>query len=127
MRLKGEDVADGLREWIKGELKEAPRQAYDLGKFFFSVSAGTIGAITALEKLNAASRMDTPMVTSMALLFVSILLALNLAMPRTSTVGGETDLLLEYEKIVTRAVRRSWLWFASWCLGTLAGAWAVRA
>lgn len=49
LRLKGEDVHDGLREWVKSDLKESPRQGYDLGKFFFSVSVGTIGALAAID------------------------------------------------------------------------------
>jgi hypothetical protein len=35
MNLRGQDVEDGLRELIKAELKEGPKQAYDLGKPFF--------------------------------------------------------------------------------------------
>ena len=49
MKLRGEDVVDGLREWIKAELKEGPKQGYDLGKFFFSVSAGTVAALVGIE------------------------------------------------------------------------------
>lgn len=127
MKLRGEDVSDGLREWVKSDIKEGPRQAYDLGKFFFTVSVGTIGALAAIEKLNVTSRMDSPMVGAFVALFLSILVAINLARPKKRRLAGDTDLLTEYEKQIDVVLRQVWAWFVLWLLGTLIGGYAVRA
>lgn len=126
MRLKGEDVADGLRDWVKSELKEGPRQGYHLGKFFFSVSAGTIGALIGIEKLNQTPQMDNLMLWALGLLFISILVALLLALPKKYSVGGKTDLLKEYQKQIDTAVKYVWIWFSLWILGTIIGGFAIR-
>ena len=60
MKLEGETVNEGLKSWIISELKTAPSREYDLGKFFFTVSTGTIGAIVAIERLNQNSKVDLP-------------------------------------------------------------------
>ncbi|HEY3138802.1 MAG TPA: hypothetical protein VGL29_22455 [Blastocatellia bacterium] len=126
MKIRGEDVSEGLREWAKSELKEGPKQGYDLGKFFFSVSAATIGAIAAIEKLNSTAKLDRPMVVGLSLLFVSILVSIHLVLPRKHALGGETDLLMEYNRQINRVIRCVWLWFILWLAGTLAGGYALR-
>ncbi len=119
LRLEGEDVRTGLRDWVKGDLKESPKLGYDLGKFFFTVSVGTIGTLTAIEKSK------THLIFSFVFLFFSIIVALLMALPRRSSISGEADLLQEYEKCVDRIVHRSWIWFALWFFGAVAGVWAI--
>jgi hypothetical protein len=126
LRLKGEDVHDGLREWVKSDLKESPRQGYDLGKFFFSVSVGTIGALAAIDKLNQTTRIDAPLLISLGILFASIIVSLILALPRRNSVGGDSDLHAEYRKCISRIIRWSWFWFVLWLGGAILGIWAVR-
>jgi len=126
MRIRGEDVLEGLRDWVKSDLKESPKLGYDLGKFFFSVSVGTIGTLAALEKLRPSSGMSGILAFSFAVLFLSIVLALLMAIPRKSAIGGDTDLYIEYMKSVDRIVFRSWVWFSLWLIGTGLGAWAIR-
>jgi len=122
--LRGQDVVEGLREWMKAELKEGPRQAYDLGKFFFTVSIGTVGAIATIEKLNGEPAMDSAMLTSLLFLTVSGVLALFLALPRVQRVGGDTDLQEKYiaQIRLIRAVAIAWviLWLAGLLLGVIA-------
>jgi hypothetical protein len=126
MKMRGEDTESGLREWVKAEIKDGPKQTYDLGKFFFSVSTATIGVIVAIEKLNDRSAMDWPMVAGLVLLAISIIIALDMARPRRYIVGGDTDLLDEYTRQVRFAQVRTWLWFAVWAAGILLGALAVK-
>lgn len=126
MNLKGEDVSVGLREWVKSELKDGPKQGYDLGKFFFSVSAGTIGALTAIEKLNPQSAMDRPMVLGLIFLFLSILVSLNLTRPRKHSLGGEVDLLTLYEKQIDSVLCHMRVWTVLWFAGTLLGGYAIH-
>jgi hypothetical protein len=126
MKMRGEDTEAGLREWVKAEIKEGPKQTYDLGKFFFSVSTGTIGAIVAIEKLNQQSAMDCPMIAGLVLLSFSVLVALDMARPRKYAIGGDTDLLDEYLRQIRFAQVRTWIWFVIWATGTVCGAVAVR-
>lgn len=127
MKMRGEDTETALRDWVKSEIKDGPKQIYELGKFFFSVSVGTIGVIATVEKLNNQSAMDCPMITSLALLAISVVVALDMARPRKYVIGGETDLLDEYLRQLRSAQIRTWIWFALWGLGATIGAYAVRA
>src|SRR3989304_7627465 len=111
MYLKGEDVTEGLKDWIKTELKEGPRQGYDMGKFFFTVSVGTIGAIATIEKLNAVSKLDFPMFISLFILFVSIIISLNMVRPGAIRIDGDTDIYEEYVKCMNRIISHGLYWF----------------
>lgn len=126
INFKGEDLNAGLVDWVKSEIKEAPKQAYDLGKFFFTVSIGTVGAIAALERLNAQPAIDAAMVISLLILFASMLCALDLARPRKILIKGGSDLHLAYEKQVKGLLIRIYIWFAVWLAGTLTGGYAVH-
>jgi hypothetical protein len=126
LRLTGEDVHEGLREWVKADLKESPRQGYDLGKFFFSVSVGTIGALAAIDKLNQTTRIDASLLCALGILFASIIVSLLLALPKRRSIGGESDLHLEYRKCIARTITWSWIWFILWLAGAILGIWAVR-
>src|SRR3990167_7599423 len=75
-RIRGEDVDLGLKEWINEELKSGPGKEYDLGKFFFTVSSGTIGFLLAAEKLTGGATWDCYLILSFAALIGSIILAL---------------------------------------------------
>lgn len=127
IKIKGEDTSEALRNWIKSDIEECPtKQGYNLGKFFFSVSVGTIGALVAIEKWNKMPQIDCPMLLALILLFVSIIIALILAIPKPYFVGDETDLLEEYKKQVNKVGGYSWAWFSFWLVGTLIGGFAVR-
>lgn len=125
LRVSGQTVVDAYDEWIKTEIKGGPPQRAEFGKFSFSVSVGTLGAIAALEKLNTAVRMDLAMLCSIAALFVSMVLALSIAMPHVLTLSSETDLRVAHSNEINSIVRRMWFWFAVWCAGTILGGWAV--
>lgn len=122
----GDDVSTGLREWLRSEISGGPKQGYELGRFGFTVSAGTIGAITGIEKLNDSSKIDFAMAASLLLLFVSIVVAVAIACPRETRISGSTDLLAEYHKQVRRAIGSVWMWFVLWLLGAVLGGYAVR-
>jgi hypothetical protein len=97
-----------------------------LGKFFFSVSAATIGAIVAIEKLNQPSVMDCPMIAGLIILPVSVRVSVDMARPRKYVIGGDTDLLDEYSCQIRFAQVRTWLLLITWAAGTVCGAVAVR-
>jgi hypothetical protein len=125
MKLRGQDVEDGLREWVKGELKEGASRGYDLGKFFFSVSAATIGVLATIETLSSSAKVDILLITSIIILFLSSILAIEMVLPSIQSVGGESDLLDDYHRRVVSTIRRVWLWVILWLIGTIMGGYAV--
>lgn len=125
MKFKGEDLEAGLIDWVKSEIKEAPKQAYDLGKFFFTVSIGTVGALATVEKLNVQPVMDMPMIISLLFLFLSMLVALDLARPRKLLIDGATDLSGAYNAQIDALLCRVYIWFVIWLIGALLGGYAV--
>lgn len=126
IRLRGEDAADAMREWVRDDIKRGPGQRHELGKFCFTVSAGTIGAIAAIEKLNASSSVDFAMALAFGLLFVSTVVGVYLASPRRVEVGGETDLEALHRKEIREVVCTVWAWFGLWLVATVIGGYAVR-
>ena len=127
IRITGETVVAAYQEWVKSELSDGPRQAYELGKFGFTVSLGTLGAIAAIEKLGAAPKLDAPLMISLALHLISVLVALHLAMPRVQVLAPEADLIQTHRNEVQRIKRMTWAWFTIWLIAILFGAWAVAA
>lgn len=126
MKITGEDIDKGLRDWLNSELKEGPRQSYDLGKFFFTVSLGTSGAIAALEKLNAIPVMDFCMVASQLLLFASMLFVIiRMVMPKIDDLEKIKDIRQHYVDQVKTLQHNIWLWLVLWILGMIFGAIAV--
>jgi len=125
MKLRAQDVDDGLRGWIRSEIEKASARGYDLGKFFFTVSAGTIAAITGLAKLGSTTQVGAVFIASLGILFVSILIALNMVMPRSFVVGEDTDLEVAYGEQIRSTSRAVWIWFAVWLIGTLLGGFSV--
>lgn len=125
MKLKGEVVRAGLDDWVKAELKEGPRQHYDLGKFLFSVSTGTVGVIAAVEKLGTNPSLDLPMLGSAITLMISAAVALKLAIPRKHEVGDQTDLLGEYNTQIKAIRCHLFCWVPLWAIGVVLGGWAV--
>jgi hypothetical protein len=125
IKLRGEDIDSGLREWVKSDLKESPQQSYDLGKFFFSVSIGTIGVIIAIEKLNTFTLIDCPMIFSLIFLFLSIIIALLQVLPKQYVIGDDTDLFEEHKKISRKSLVLVIYWFILWLIGTIFGGIAI--
>lgn len=126
IRLRGEDADEALREWIKTDIRESPKQTYELGRFFFSVSVGTVGVLAAIEKLNDKSVVDLALAVSIVLLLGAILMALYLATPRMREVRGNTDLRKAYVYRAKKVRIIVWCWFALWLVGVVVGGIAVR-
>jgi hypothetical protein len=57
------------------------------------------------------------------ILFISLLLSLNLVLPRDNEVSGDTDLLKAYNEEIEFIRSRIWFWFFSWLIGTGLGFW----
>lgn len=125
MKPRGQETADAIREWSKDELKGGPSRAYDLGKFFFTVSIGTAGLVTGVQKLSDSTQLPKSLVFSLILFGISIFVALNMVRPRIWKLGEGTDLFDEHRKRIVAAIINMWLWFIFWFVGTIFGFHAV--
>jgi hypothetical protein len=125
MKPRGQDTTDAIREWSKDELKGGPARAYDLGKFFFTVSTGTAGLVTGVQKLGGSTHLSKSFVTSLILFGGSLFVALNMVRPRLWTLRGDSDLFDEHKKHITRAIYNMWVWFALWFVGAIFGFYAI--
>ena len=127
VQLRGEDTITGLRDWIKTELKEGPRQTYDLGKFFITVSTTTIGALAAIEKIKPVAGSPTApfLFIGFGVLVAAMLIGLYFALPKIMPVSGESDLLDLYENQLRSTTKWAWIWFVMWFIGTLLGVLAI--
>ena len=125
MRIKGKDVDTGLREWINEELKSGSSKEYDLGKFFFTVSSGTIAFLLAAEKLTDGASWSYQLVFSFIVLLVAMIISLVMVVPKQWSVDEFTDLFDKRSGIIVRTIRETYLWFALWLVGVCLGVWAV--
>lgn len=125
MKLTGQEVNDSIKDWIKKDIKEGPSKAYDLGKFFFSVSTGTIGILIVIEKLNSISKIDTPLIISLLFLLISTIIAITMTTPSVVAIGEDVDLYNKYKESVKDIVKRVWIWFFIWIAGIFVGGYAV--
>lgn len=125
MKPKGEDTASALREWLKEEIKVGPSSRLGLGKFFFGVSSGSLGALVAFKKLDESIRIDTSAAGSLALLVLSLLVALLMVVPKIWPLRGDTDLLQEHKRQVQLTARSIVVWFLTWLLGISLGVFSV--
>ena len=48
----GQDTATALREWIADDIKEASKRIFELGKFLFGVSSGSVGVLVTISKFS---------------------------------------------------------------------------
>ena len=119
IRLLGENTADALRDWVKADITELASTAYDLGKFCFTVSSGSIGLLASLQKLDSAFTATSWTLLPYAVFAVTLLLSLNLVMPRNKNVVGDTDLHELHAQEVSFITSRLWIWFVVWLCGLI--------
>jgi len=113
---KGNDIRSGFREWVVTEIKESVGRRYDLGKFFFSVSAVTIGTLCTLLKI-VSGKFTPTILTGMILLFISVLLAISLALPEAWELGGESNLVQKHRDFIAKIQRVVIFWLFFWMFG----------
>ena len=122
MKLKGEDVASSVREWVKEEIKKGPSSKNELGKFYFSVSTGTLALFATLLKF-AIDKPKLDLATSVC--FISLLLssaiALYMAIPTVLRLDSQTELYSAHKKMIGSIVTLTGWWFALWLLGFAIG------
>jgi hypothetical protein len=125
VKIRGEDTATAMREWIKKEIVRGPTQSHELGTFFLGVSTSTVGLFTGIVKLSKTQLISNLLVASFGILAVSMLLALWMVIPRIHDLVGDEDLMDKYRRRIERIRVLSWAWFGIWVIGFGVGAWAI--
>jgi hypothetical protein len=126
IRLRGEDVVNALRESVRQEIIRGPSLYFDLGKFFFSVSIGSIGFLTTFLNIDPKTDLDLATSTSLSLFAVSLILALVIILPTSSKFDAEADDLFEdYEKLMRRLTRYIFLWFIIWMTAVIVAIYSI--
>ena len=125
MQLKGEDVSDALRTWIRTDIQEIGKTGYDLGKFQFTMVATSMGLVATLQKLEPTFKPSFWNLLPYVPLAFALLLSLNLVLPRDRVVKGDTDLHALYVAEVTFLNRRVWTWFFFWLGGMAWSLWQL--
>lgn len=122
---RGQDSDDAIRQWSKDEITNGPTRGYDLGKFFFAVSIGTISIFIGIAKFDQKYKFDFLILTSAVLFLVSIASAINMVRPRIKQLGGDLDLYYEYKRRIQKIKYNMWIWLISWLLGLLFGCFSL--
>lgn len=125
MIIGGNDIEEGVKNWVREEIKSGPSREYDLGKFLFSVSTGTMGIIFLAEKLDSNPGWSSTLIISFLLFGIAAGYSLYMVVPKKWKIGEEDDLQEIRNGIIKRTVRGAWFWFLLWCLGLLFGLYAV--
>ena len=103
MDSKDEDTTSAIREWLRDEIKKAPGARVDLGRFFFAMSAISIGFFVMLKKIDLLTG-DMRLLDRISLLLMclSVLVALLMIVPGFRLLGPKVDLAREYQRQVLR-------------------------
>lgn len=113
---KGQDTVDALRDWSKSEVTKAVDRSYDLGRFFFSVSAATIGALLTIAKFSSFT-VDCLFWLSIGSLALSSVISIQMAIPNHWKLGGDTNLAQVHQDMVDSAQIVSFIWVSLWLAG----------
>lgn len=122
MKLRGEDVASSVREWIKEDIKKGPSSRHELGKFFVGVSTGTLGLFATLLKYAVKEpRLDGLTVGCFVALLLSTVVGLYMAIPNVTRIRENLELYAEYNSIIRLILKLMCAWFSLWMLGFVLG------
>ena len=122
MKIRGEDVASSVREWIKEDIKKGPSTRHELGKFFVGVSTGTLGLFATLLKFAVKDpSLDFLTIACFAALLLSLVVGLYMALPNVTRVREGMELYDEYNSIVHLIIKLIAAWFVLWTVGFILG------
>lgn len=115
---RGEDTVTALREWIAKDIKEAPKQIFELAKFLFGVSSGAIGILVTVSKFsnNTWTYIEW---TSLAAFVTSAAMALYIAMPNIHKLSGSYDLARAHGRMVSTAWGLVITWGLVWTVAVI--------
>jgi hypothetical protein len=125
MRPTGEEIAQAIKDWVKDEIKASPSRSYELGRFLFGVSVGTVGIISAIAKIGPNQPFSIGYKLCLVCFSLSILVALNMARPRNWKIDSDTNLFDEHKRLIDRGIRHTIVWFIVWFSGFALGLYSV--
>lgn len=118
MKLRGEDVASSIRDWLKEDIKKGPSSKHELGKFFLGASTGTLGLFVTLLKFAIEKpALDWLTACCFSSLLISIIIALYMSVPYVVRVKKDIELYSKYNKIIRTIVGLIIGWFVFWVVG----------
>ncbi len=122
---RGKDTDEALRQWIADEFKEAPKRIFDLGKFLFGVSSGSIGVLVAISKYfnNTWTFAEWG---SLVAFVLSGAISLFIAAPRVHRLHANFDLAKAHESLVMAARDRMIAWGVTWTLAVALAGYGLR-
>lgn len=115
---RGEDTANALREWIADEIKEGPKRIFELGKFLFGVSSGSVGVLVTVSKFSK-NAWNSPEWWSLAAFVLSGAIALYIAIPRLHKLAANFDIANAHDRLVTVAWCLMIAWGVFWTLAVV--------
>lgn len=126
MKLDKSNIEEGINSWVKEDLKRGPTLRYELGRFLFGVSSGSVGILISLERLSSQSLLiDYKLSFALLMLLLSSILALKMAIPVTESITEETELITLYRKQIQSIEDLTKWWFVSWLIGLLISMWSL--
>lgn len=121
---KGDDTVQAIREWSNDQIKSGTSNAYNLGKFIFSVSITSIGIITGIKKITSIES-DGMLFISLLLFFLSIIASVLMISPKLWKLDGKFDLFQAFRYHMKQAYILFWSWFVLWILGFAIGIYSI--
>jgi hypothetical protein len=115
---RGEDAAAALRTWICEDIKEAPNRIFELGKFLFGVSGGSIGVFVSISTFEKVAWAAIEW-TSLGAFVVSCAVALFLCIPGVKKLSAQFDIAAAHNRMVTTAAWCIYGWGFVWTLGVI--------
>jgi len=115
---------DAYQEWVVKSISETDQKQFSLGQFFFGVSSGTIGTLIALYRLT-----DTQLAIldwiALAITTTSMLVALNMVLPKEIIVNHNSDLQRMHTALVRKNTRIIYGWVMVWSAGLAIAAFGL--
>lgn len=111
-------VEEALQEWITGQIKESTTHTFELGKFLFGVSSGTIGVFVTVSEFSKNSWAGQEW-AALAFFVLSGAIALLMAMPQIYRLSDIRDLAEAHSRFVTDVKNRSIVWGMCWVIALL--------
>ena len=100
--------------WVQDEIKTGPASLVDVGKFFFTVSTGSVAVVAAISKLVPNFQVGWVIGISMLLYLGSVVVAVIIVFPQVWKLSDTTDLLAVDRKKIARGRIWTIAWLAVW-------------
>lgn len=118
VKLKGQEVASALKEWIALDIKETPTRIFQVARFLFGVSATSIALMVSLSTF-LFEDWGVYQFVGLVFFFAACGVALRLAMPAFIMLDGHTELETAHTAIVSKARNFMIVWGICWVLAVV--------